>query len=332
MNDRSTLAATEHDDRDWPPATPDPTTEPHEPEPAAEPEPVAASAPEPPAPPAAPGDEPSIESIRTLLETAATCRPLEEVTALVSLLKETGQLPNPGHEAIRAAAVSRPVDEVMRLIALLGEYPHEEVETDIALRAAAVGRPIEDVALLVSILGPAGTAPAPAAAPTEAPPAAAPPPAERTAPTPVRARVRAPAARPVRPQGAPHHLLRWPTAAALLLCGVLHLPEDLAALPAPTPGDLLPLAAALLCLVLGALLAVRDTTLVWRAAAVTALTVVTLHVVGGVVFFDPLEGALGGPHAWAGVTAVLCAGAGAVLAGVALKYRPPRAGGPGGDA
>lgn len=86
------------------------------------------------------------------------------------------------------------------------------------------------------------------------------------------------------------------------------------------------LAASLLCLVFGALLAARDTPAVWRAAAVAALAVVTLHVVGGVVFFDPLEGAFGGAYPWAGVTAVLCAGAGAVLAGLALTYRPPRTG------
>lgn len=93
------------------------------------------------------------QGIRTLLEEAATCRPLEEVTALVNLLTESGQQPNPGHDALRAAAVARPVHEVRRMVALLGEPPHQVVEADITLRAAAVGRPIEDVALLVSILG-----------------------------------------------------------------------------------------------------------------------------------------------------------------------------------
>ncbi|MFI5757276.1 hypothetical protein [Streptomyces sp. NPDC051569] len=95
------------------------------------------------------GDEP----IRTLLWTAATIRPLEEVAALVSLLKRTGEVPSPGDEALRAAAVSRPLAEVTRLVALLGEPPHEVGEADTTLRAAAVGRPIEDVAELVTILG-----------------------------------------------------------------------------------------------------------------------------------------------------------------------------------
>ncbi|MCX4529810.1 hypothetical protein OG982_29630 [Streptomyces sp. NBC_01551] len=111
-------------------------------------------------------------------------------------------------------------------------------------------------------------------------------------------------------------------AAALLLCGVLHLPADAAALPRMGPGDYLPLVVAGLCLGLGALLVVRDTPVVWRSAAVAALGVVTLHVLGGVTLFDPLEGAVGGPYAWAGIAAVLGAGAGSVLAGVALTRRP----------
>lgn len=121
MNDPITLAATEHEDRHGTPDTPS-------------------------------SDDPA-QPIRTLLETAATCRPLEEVTALVSLLKESGRLPDAGHEALRKAAVCRPVHDVQRMVALLGEPPHEVVEADITLRAAAVGRSIEDVALLVDILG-----------------------------------------------------------------------------------------------------------------------------------------------------------------------------------
>ncbi|MFD3874543.1 hypothetical protein [Streptomyces sp. NPDC058623] len=277
------------------------------------------------------------EAIRTLLETAATCRPVEEVIALVNLLKQTGQLPNPGHEALRAAAVSRPVHEVRHLLALLGEPTHDEGEADITLRAAAVGRSIEDVALLVSILGPDAEADAEGEAVprTDRAQAAAPqPPSERDWATPVKrernprptAPRPAPVRSPERPQGPLRHALRWPAAAALLLCGVVHLPGDLTAgRPAPALGDLLPLAVSLLCLGVGALLAVRDTVMAWRVAAVTALVVVTLHVVGGVVFYDPLEHALGGPHAWAGVATVLCAGAGAVIAGLALRYRPDRA-------
>ncbi|MEV6731135.1 hypothetical protein [Streptomyces sp. NPDC051364] len=50
-----------------------------------------------------------------------------------------------------------------------------------------------------------------------------------------------------------------------------------------------------------------------------------LHVVGGVAGFDPLEGAASASLSWAGVTAVLCAAAAAVLAGLALLNRSPQA-------
>lgn len=115
-----------------------------------------------PPPPRAGGDT-TREPIRTLLWTAATIRPLDEVAALVSLLRRTGEVPSPADEALRAAAVARPLDEVRQLVLMLNEPPDRQDEMDAALRAVAVGRPIEDVAHLVSILGfegsePAGTA------------------------------------------------------------------------------------------------------------------------------------------------------------------------------
>ncbi|MFB6616008.1 hypothetical protein ACFCV9_17650 [Streptomyces sp. NPDC056367] len=318
MNDPITLAATDHDDRPGPPET---TPAPDAPE------------------------APDARPIRTLLETAVTCRPLEEVTALVSLLKEDGRLPDAGHEALRTAAVTRPVQDVQRMVALLGEPPHETVEADITLRAAAVGRPIEDVALLATILGHEGNRVAeqerPAVAAEPEPPAAVPEePYEEPydpgyselydAPYEERPRRTAPAAAPAAaPAPVPvpaggggqvlRHVLRWPVAVALLVSGVLHLPADLTALQSAPPERYLPLLVTAVCLGLGALLALRDTAAVWRAGAVAALGVVTLHVAGGAAGFDPLDGAVGGSVAWAGVAAVLCAAAGAVLAGLALR-------------
>ncbi|WP_405574796.1 hypothetical protein OG317_33700 [Streptomyces sp. NBC_01167] len=93
------------------------------------------------------------EPIRTLLWTAATHRPLDEVAALVSLLNRTGELSRPGDEALRAAAVARPLEEVRQLVTLLNETPHDTGEAGTTLRAAAMGRSIEDVAELVAILG-----------------------------------------------------------------------------------------------------------------------------------------------------------------------------------
>lgn len=326
MNDPIIFAATQHEDRH---ETPDP----HAP------------------------DEPNAQPLRTLLETAATCRPVEEVTALVSLLKEGGRLPDAGHDALRTAAVTRPVQDVRRMVTLLGEHPHEVVEADITLRAAAVGRSIEDVALLVAILGkddpsapeqqghtgsaeiagsseparsvksvapagPAGPDEKPFEEPYEAqyePPYAAlydapypkPPQRRRTAPGDGEA-AGSPAVR---------HVLRWPAAFALLVSGALHLPDDLTALPSAAPVVYLPLLVTVLCLGIGILVALRDTTAVWRAGAATALGVVALHVLGGSAGFDPLEATVGGPPAWAGVTVVLSAVAAAVLAGLALRNR-----------
>ncbi|MFE9929200.1 hypothetical protein [Streptomyces sp. NPDC005533] len=332
MNDPITLATTPPEDRR---ETPDSTA------------PDAPDAP----------DAPNTQRMRTLLDAAATCRPLEEVTALVSLLKEgDGPLPDAGHEALRTAAVTRPVQDVQRMVALLGASPDEGAEADITLRAAAVGRPIEDVALLVTILGKDETGaadPQGRAGPAEqddeerhhepvdepyderfdepyelpytelydAPyrerqqdrqPVRRQDPRRRAAPAPAAAPAGSPALR---------HVLRWPVALALLVSGALHLPNDLTALPSAAPADFLPLLVAVLCLGVGALVALRDTPGVWRAGAVTGTGVVALHVLGGSAGFDPLAGAVGSALAWAGVTVVLCAAAGAVLAGLALRNR-----------
>ncbi|MFG2987847.1 hypothetical protein ACGFZK_00730 [Streptomyces sp. NPDC048257] len=311
MNDPITLAAKQHEDRH---GTPDPIAP----------------------------DEPTTPPMRTLLETAATYRPVEEVTALVSLLKEDGPLPDAGHDALRTAAVTRPVQDVRRMVALLGESPQEGAEADITLRAAAVGRSIEDVALLVTILGkedaaqaerqrrtgPAGPVPPHAAAYPGSPeePYEEPyePPCAELYDAPYQERPRRTAA--VDPPAAPpsrdralRHVLRWPVAVALLVSGALHLPNDLTALQSAAPVDYLPLLVTVLCLVSGALVALRDTATVWRAGAVTALGVVALHVLGGSLQYDPLEGAVGGALAWAGVAVMLCAAACAVLAGLALR-------------
>ncbi|MFJ9939962.1 hypothetical protein [Streptomyces erythrochromogenes] len=336
MNDPITLAATQHEGSHGTPDNTAPDT------PAA---PDSAAAPDDPASPDpadAPddADAPHTLRMRTLLETAATCRPVEEVTALVSLLKEDGRLPDAGQEALRAAAVTRPVQDVQRMVTLLGDAPHEVGEADITLRAAAVGRSIEDVALLVTFLGkdepgepepqrrarPAGAG-APAAEPhpqafgqpREKP--YEPPYAElHDAPHPARSRRPAPVAEPAR-AAALGHVLRWPVAIALLVSGALHLPQDLTALASAGPLALLPLLVTLVCLGVGALVALRDTTAVWRAGAVTAVGVVALHVLGGSLAFDPLAGTVGGSRAWAGAAVMLCAAAGAVLAGLALRNR-----------
>ncbi|RKT02664.1 hypothetical protein BX286_0573 [Streptomyces sp. 3211.6] len=185
---------------------------------------------------------------------------------------------------------------------------------------APAARPAARVAGTADPAARPGRPPAGAAA-TPPGPAPQPPPVRATVPVPAPTAADAMAARAARRGGVLGHVLRWPTAAALLFCGVLHLPGNLA--QPPEPGRLVPLAVALLCLPLGALLAVRDTPAVWRGAAVATLAVVALHIVGGVAYFNPLDGTLGAPYPWAGVATVLGAATAAILAGVALTYRPP---------
>lgn len=143
-------------------------------------------------PAAEPGDDP----IRTLLWTAATVRPLDEVAALVRLLKQTDRLPNPGDEALRAAAVSRPIDDVHHLVALLNDPADAAGDADTTLRAVAVGRPIEDVADLVNLFGSEDGAPLTTRAVRETAPESATDAAEPV-PTPVTASVTSSEAAPV---------------------------------------------------------------------------------------------------------------------------------------
>ncbi|AJC60408.1 hypothetical protein GZL_07858 [Streptomyces sp. 769] len=90
-------------------------------------------------------------SFRTLVWTAATTRPVEEVAALVELLKRSGDDPNPGDEALRVAAMTRPVSELGPLLAMLGQTPHTAEASYEALRAAAVGRSVDEVVQLIRL-------------------------------------------------------------------------------------------------------------------------------------------------------------------------------------
>ncbi|MGW7578776.1 hypothetical protein [Streptomyces sp. NPDC054765] len=90
-------------------------------------------------------------SAHTLLWEAVTHRPLEEVAALVELLKRSGDVPNPGDEALRMAVVSRPVSEVAALFDMLRATPHTAESSQEALRAVAVDRSVEEVAQLIEL-------------------------------------------------------------------------------------------------------------------------------------------------------------------------------------
>ncbi|MFC8828434.1 hypothetical protein ACFT9I_24160 [Streptomyces sp. NPDC057137] len=325
-----------------------------------------------------PINESGEEPIRTLLWTAATYRPLEEVAALVMLLKRTGEVPNPGDEALRVAAVARPINEVMQLVAMLNEPPHEIDEADTTLRAAAVGRPIEEVAQLVAYLGthenepPFATAhrnggrekPSPTLfgrpgeddprdaftrptqhedrdsladhaaqaargaqaehiAPWTSAPAGPPPEVPHLAPAAGRrpaagSQDRAPSFALRSPLRSP---LRWPAAAALFACGVIHLPTDFAGLRSGGYADAVSLVVTVLCLVFGVWLAVADTARIWAASAATAVGIIAAHTLSGLGTVDLLQSSLGADFGWASLVAVGCAAVALVLSGLALMLR-----------
>ncbi|MEU2181735.1 hypothetical protein [Streptomyces thermolilacinus] len=284
-------------------------------------------------------DEDSDERTRTLIWTAATYRPLEEVVALVTQLKDAKAVDSPADEALRAAAVARPLDEVRQLVALLNEAGHTLDENDTTLRAAAVGRPIEDVVQLVGILGAAQGRPlspdaaAPGAStaggqavpqdPCLRPPRSAT--ATATATTSATASAPAPtltAATDNEADGpAQRSGLRWLAAATLSVCGVIHLPRDFAALWSGGYADGLVFTIALLCLVLGEWLIVRETVRVWASAAALSICVVAVHGMAGSSGVALLGNSVGHAWTWAGATAVASAMLTALLAGLALLRR-----------
>ncbi|MEU7296303.1 hypothetical protein AB0A76_24365 [Streptomyces exfoliatus] len=305
-------------------------------DPKAEPAVDTKAAPEEPDATAESGDE----AIRTLLSTAATERPVEEVASLVARLQETGQLSSPADVALRAAAVSRPLDEVRQLLALLNESGYDLQQAETTLRAAAVGRPIEDVVQLVGILGadsgdrrstaggddaeerragagedgrvktgkdgvPVVTSPKRARGPAKKPRSAL-----------DGALAVGPGSHTVSP--ALRSALRWPAAVALIVCGFIQLPTDLAGVRSGAQAETLSVVVTVLCLVCGVWLAVRDTMIVWAAAAGLAIGLIALHALASARSVDLLNSSLGSSFAAAKAITLLCAAAVLAMAGSAL--------------
>ncbi|MEV7671573.1 hypothetical protein [Streptomyces sp. NPDC088752] len=286
--------------------------------------------------PSAPGqDDTGDEAIHTLLTTAATERPVNEVAALVARLQETGELSSPADVALRAAAVTRPLDEVRELLVLLNASGYDLHQAETTLRAAAVGRPIEDVVRLVGILGtdgadwrPTGTGTADTV-PDSAPAAAAVPKrprgaAKRTGSPLDGALATGPGSHSTSP--ALRSALRWPAALALLACGLVHLPTDLTGLRAGGDTETLSVVVTVLCLVGGAWVAARDTLVVWAAAAGLGVAVIALHGVASARTVDLLSGSLGATSAWARALALLAAVAVVALAAAAVVRHTKTAG------
>ncbi|MEU2236654.1 hypothetical protein [Streptomyces vietnamensis] len=324
------------------PADPEPSAAPGSPatsETPADPQPH--TAPEPSAP-----DESGDEAVHTLLTTAATERPVEEVAALVARLQETGELSSPADVALRAAAVTRPLEEVRQLLALLNASGYDLHQAETTLRAAAVGRPVEDVVQLVGILG-ADSSDWKSTAGADGAAQRAEPGKEEHArvgggPAPAaRARKRgaskgrksaldgALAAGPgshVASSPALRSVLRWPAALALFACGLIHMPTDLSGLRSGGDAQALSVVVTVLCLACAVWLAARDTLIAWAAAAGVAVFVIALHGVAGARGGDLLSGSLGTTFAWAKALALLSAVAIVCLAGTAVVRHARAAG------
>lgn len=275
-------------------------------------------------------EESGDEAVHTLLRTAATERPVEEVAALVARLQETGELSSPADVALRAAAVTRPLDEVRQLLALLNASGYDLHQAETTLRAAAVGRPVEDVVRLVGILGADSsdwrtTTGGNTAAERNAEPggqgharvdgaaataATAPKRRDRGAAKARRSTLDgALAAGPGSHVASPalRSVLRWPAALALFVCGVVHLPTDLPGLRSGGDAQALSMVVTVLCLACAAWLAARDTLIAWAAAAGAAVFVIALHGVAGARTVELLSGSLGTTFAWAKALGLLSA-------------------------
>ncbi|MGW0704079.1 hypothetical protein ACWD0A_33265 [Streptomyces sp. NPDC002867] len=120
--------------------------------------------------------------------------------------------------------------------------------------------------------------------------------------------------------------LRWPAAVLLFVCGLLHLPTDLAGLRSGGYAETLSVAVMVLCLVCAVWLAMRDTVVVSAAAAGLAVGVVALHALASAGAVDLLHSSLGESFTSARAASVLSAVAAALLTGSALVRRTRAAG------
>ncbi|MBT2367403.1 hypothetical protein J7E88_19360 [Streptomyces sp. ISL-10] len=120
--------------------------------------------------------------------------------------------------------------------------------------------------------------------------------------------------------------VRLPASVLLFACGVIHLPTDLAGLRSGSYTETLSLALLVLCLVCALWLAMRDTLVVWAAAAGLAVGIIALHGLASVGTVDLLNSSLGQSFTRARAAAVLCAAAAAILSGSTLVRRTRAAG------
>ncbi|MGW7312525.1 hypothetical protein [Streptomyces sp. NPDC054865] len=225
---------------------------------------------------------------RTLLETAVTCRSVEEVAELVTLLNQSGQVTDAANHALRAAAVSRPVEDVISLAVLLGA---KDSKDEPERRPSSEHRP----------------------EPTARPGRRYPRESDNRRP------------RPDALESAPGRGLRWPVAVALAVSALMYLPRHPGRLLASGGLPAWPLLGlAGVCSALGVLVLVRDRTAVWTATTVAGVGLVSLQALATVLHWDLWAGALGSHLPWHTGACTFAAGLAAVLSVMVLLYRSDR--------
>ncbi|WP_267824890.1 hypothetical protein [Streptomyces sp. H27-H1] len=243
--------------------------------------------------------------MRTLLETAVTCRNVDEVAELVTLLRGPGKLPDVADEVLRAAAVSRPIEDVVSLALLLDRaeqaVPRPQVAPHLQAEQAELGVERQE-SERVDRTGRCEPPPQ-ASEQGDVGPDRNPPPTSSSPAVPGRG-------------------LRWLVAAALTVSALLYLPRHPSELLAH--GDAvawLLLGAAVGCLALGVLVTVRDHNGVWAAATVTGIGLLAMHALAAVMGVSLMSGVMGGLLPWPTGISVVAAGLAASLSVTVLLYR-----------
>lgn len=259
-------------------------------------------------------------SLHTLLETAVTCRSVEEVADLVALLRRSGQLPDAADQALRAAAVNRPVEDVLALVLLLGK----DNEPQLMLPSAPHQGP-------ETLPGPEPQYEPECAPQSQSQPGRGAGGQSDLERRPYRRVSRKRGARPSREVqqlrtagSAPGRALRWPVAMALAVSAFLCVPRNLSLLVQGGSVTCLLLGLAGLCLALGVLVTVSDRVSVWSAATATGIGIVVIHALAAAMDLDLWDGAVGGLLPWPTGASMLAGGLVAALSVMALLYRSDR--------
>jgi hypothetical protein len=92
------------------------------------------------------------DPVGELVRAAVADRPLEDIAHLITLLEQSPEYADATVAALRAVGVDRSVEDVTRLVTLLTRPPRDVAGADEAIRAAVECRPVADVTQLLALL------------------------------------------------------------------------------------------------------------------------------------------------------------------------------------